>query len=140
VPPLRERRDDIPVLAAYFAQRMAEHLGKPTPRFAQAALRALRNHDWPGNVRELEHTVQRAVVVCQGDEIGPEHVSAGDRGLHSGAGAQPLTPEEYERQYIEGLLDRTGGIIAGPHGAAALWGIPESTFRSRMRRLAIRRD
>ena len=139
LPPLRERREDIAVLAGYFAQRMAEHLGKPTPSIQRAALEALRRRDWPGNVRELEHTVQRAVVICQDAEIGPEHLGVGATGPGSQAGDELTPPEEYERQYIERLLERTGGIIAGPDGAAAIWGIPESTFRSRMRRLGLRR-
>ena len=137
LPPLRERREDVELLALYFAERMAAHLGREITGLAPGALAALRAYDWPGNVRELEHAVQRAVVICRGTEL-----AAGDVSLELGrpdphVAAARLTPEEYEREYVQSLLEETGWVISGPQGAAALWGVPESSLRYRMKKLGI---
>ena len=139
LPPLRERREDIPLLAAYFADQMAAHLDKPIRGLNAAAEGILLAYGWPGNVRELEHTVRRAVVVCAGPII-----EAGDLALESTKvdREQPdelLTPEAYERFYIEKMLDQANWIMKGPKGAAALMGMPVSTLRHRMNKLGIER-
>jgi DNA-binding NtrC family response regulator/ligand-binding sensor domain-containing protein len=137
LPPLRERREDIRLLALYFMERMAGHLHKQVRDVSPEGLAALRAHEWPGNVRELEHTVQRAVIVCPGTLL-----SAQDLGLERGpAEADPLEdmvpPEEYERRYLLRVLERTGGTIKGPKGAAALLKMPVSTLRDRVKKLGI---
>ena len=137
LPPLRERRDDIPLLAAQFAQDMATHLGKEIAGIHPEALEALIAYDWPGNVRELEHVVKRAVVLCRGTTIQPTEFGlvAGD-GTESPAG--PLVPlAENERRYILEALEQTGWVIKGNRGAAAILDLPVSTLRSRMKRLGI---
>ena len=138
LPPLRGRADDIPLLATYFMEDMATHLGKAVRRLSPDALALLRDHDWPGNVRELQHVVQRAIIACQGDTL-----EVSDILLHPGqpdAPAPPrLTPEEYERQYLRDALEQTAWVVKGPNGAAALLGMPESTVRLRMERLGLRR-
>jgi len=139
LPPLRERREDIPLLAVYFMERMAEHLNKKVAGFTPEGLAALRGYDWPGNVRELEHAVQRAVIVCGGAAIEPN-----DLGLEGSSGsgdplAEMIPPQEYERRYLEKILEQIGWIIKGPEGAAALLDMPVSTLRSRLRKLGIQR-
>jgi len=139
LPPLRERREDVPLLALYFMQPAATHLGKPAADLAPEALASLQAYDWPGNVRELQHAVERAVVVCDGPTI-----RAGDLALiEAPEGATPagerVTLEEHERRYIRAVLEDTGGVISGPHGAAIILGLPESTLRTRMKRLGIER-
>jgi DNA-binding NtrC family response regulator len=139
LPPLRERREDIPVLALYFMQPAAAHLAKPVTELAPEAIAALQAYDWPGNVRELQHAVERAVVVCEGSTI-----RAGDLApMESPEGAAPaaerLTLEEYERRYIRAVLADTGGVISGPRGASAILGLPESTLRTRMKKLGVER-
>jgi transcriptional regulator with GAF, ATPase, and Fis domain len=119
---------------------MASHLNKPVTQLTSEALVLLSAYDWPGNVRELEHAVQRAVIVCRGSAI-----RAGDIVLESGReGESPseevVTLEEIERRHIQKVLERTGGIIRGPRGAAALLGLHEATLRFRMRKLDIRRS
>jgi DNA-binding NtrC family response regulator/ligand-binding sensor domain-containing protein len=136
LPPLRERQEDIPLLAVYFMERMASHLDKQVEGFAPAALSVLRGYGWPGNVRELEHVVQRAVVVCRKRHIGTEDLGLGGTGL---ASAEETSLEEAERRHIAAVLARTGWVVKGSEGAAALLGIPASTLRSRMKKLGITR-
>ena len=139
LPPLRERREDIPLLAAYFAGRMAAHLDKKVARLTPEALGVLQVFDWPGNVRELEHAVQRAVIVCPGAEIRAEDLGL-DPGKTTRASAEALvTLEELERRYVGEVLEKTGWVITGDRGAAAILGLPPSTLRHRLKTLGIER-
>jgi DNA-binding NtrC family response regulator/ligand-binding sensor domain-containing protein len=137
--PLRERREDIPLLAVYFMERMAEHLSKRVDGFTPEGLAALRGYDWPGNVRELEHAVQRAVIVCGGAAIGPADLGLEGVGSDGDPLAEMIPPQEYERRYLEKILEQTDWTIKGPDGAAARLDMPVSTLRSRLRKLGIRR-
>jgi DNA-binding NtrC family response regulator len=139
VPPLRERREDIPMLAAYFLLRMARHLNKGVTHLTPGALALLSGYDWPGNVRELEHAVQRAVVVCQGPAIRPEEIVLESRKTDRETSEEVVSLEENERRHIRRALERTGWVIKGAQGAAALLGVPESTLRYRMKQLGITR-
>ena len=140
LPPLRERRDDIELLALYFAQATATHLSKAIDGLAPDALAFLRAHDWPGNVRELEHTVQRAVIVCQESLVGARDLALPDAARLEADDETLIPPEEYERRYLVRALEKSGWLIKGAGGAAALLGMPESTLRSKMKRLKIRRE
>jgi transcriptional regulator with GAF, ATPase, and Fis domain len=140
MPPLRERREDVPLLAAYFVTRMAAHLDKQVCGLAPGALDLLATYDWPGNVRELEHAMQRAVVVCRGAEIRAQDIGLGFGGQSAGPTEEILSLEEYERRYIRQVLAGTGWVIGGGSGAAAMLGLKPSTLRSRMKRLGIRRE
>jgi len=139
LPPLRQRRADIPLLAAYFTARMAAHLNKEVDRLSPAALEALQGYDWPGNVRELEHAVQRAVIVCKSKVIQAEGIGLEFGGAKDQGPRELVTLAELERRYILEVLERTGGIVKGPRGAAAILGIPGSTLRYRMKKLGISR-
>ena len=139
LPPLRERREDIPLLASYFMEGMAAHLNKRVSGLTPEVLDALQTYDWLGNVRELEQAIKRGVIVCPGPVIRVEDLAL-EKGDAPEVGNEVLiTPEEYERQYILQLLERTGWVIRGPKGAAALWGVPEGTLRSRMKKHGIQR-
>ena len=135
MPPLRERYEDIPLLATYFMGRMAAHLNKQVAQLMPDALQALKAYDWPGNVRELEHAIQRAVIVCQGEGIGAEDIALG-MGDREPAEAF-VTLVEYERRYIRKVLEKTGWVIRGAGGAATVLGLHEATLRSRMKKLGI---
>ena len=138
LPPLRERVEDIPLLAIYFMERMAAHLNKEVRRLDEGAVSALQRYRWPGNVRELEHALQRAVIVCRGSIIG-----AGEIALEFGSGSsddEVISLDELERRHIRQVLARTDWVVSGPQGAAALLGINASTLRGRMRRLGIERE
>ena len=126
IPPLRDRREDIPLLAEHFLQRYAERNGRHLGGFSRAAAEALARHDWPGNVRELENTVERAVVLSRGsaieiDDLPPEVRSGGGRrrataGRLSFAVGTPL--EEIERRVIHATLAHVGRRQAPLRAAA----------------------
>ena len=117
LPPLRERREDVPLLAAAFLRRIAEKHGKRIGGFTQGALAALAAHEWPGNVRELEHAVERAVVLCRGEAVGledlPEPLREAAPAPTAPSGVLPITigtpMEEVERLVIRETLKHTKG-------------------------------
>ncbi|HEX6534580.1 MAG TPA: sigma-54 dependent transcriptional regulator [Gemmatimonadaceae bacterium] len=131
LPPLRERREDIPLLATHFLQRHAQRYGKSVTTFDGAAMQALLEHPWPGNIRELDHAVERAVLLAQGDAVRPA-----DLGLRIGApqGApagrlEELTLEEVERLLIQKALTRFGGNVSQ---AARALGLSRSALYRRL--------
>jgi DNA-binding NtrC family response regulator/ligand-binding sensor domain-containing protein len=151
LPPLRERKEDIPALAEHFMAPITAHLAKPVQPLSPRILEMLQEYDWPGNVRELQHVVERAVTVCKGLEIQPGDIALGGYGEalpdpaprngHAGGSSngQVYALEEVERRHIQGVLEQTGWRIEGARGAAALLGLAPSTLRSRMQKLGIRR-
>ena len=139
LPALRQRREDIPLLAAYFAARMATHLNKSIQGLSPEVERLLAAYDWPGNVRELEHTVKRAVIVCPGTEIRAEDLALELGTTPPAKSAEWVDLEDYERRYICQVLAHTGGAIRGKEGAATLLGLNPSTLYSRMKKLGIER-
>ena len=139
VPPLRERRQDIELLAYYFMGRMARHINKEVTDLTPDASSLLQAHPWPGNVRELENVIKQAVVVCRGSAIRPEDIALERRPTEEAPPGDRLTLEELERRYILEVLEDTGWVIKGKRGATAVLGLPESTLRHRMKKLGIRR-
>ena len=137
LPPLRARREDIPGLADYFLERMGAHLHKNVTHLTPEALSALQEYAWPGNVRELEHVVNRAVIVCQDSAIRAEEIVLESRPSTERPAEEIVTLEEFERQYIRKILEKTGWVVKGPHGAARLLGMPATTLQSRMKKLDI---
>jgi formate hydrogenlyase transcriptional activator len=137
LPALRERAPDVPILAAHFVNEFARRMGKRVERIdAQAATR-LSSYAWPGNVRELANVLERAVILCDGPVILDEHLGVLSRQARGSDSASFLTLEEMERQHILRALAQTGGVLAGPQGAARLLGMSRSTIWSRMRKLGI---
>ncbi|MFA6108920.1 MAG: sigma 54-interacting transcriptional regulator [Candidatus Latescibacterota bacterium] len=141
IPPLRERREDIPLLAQHFARQFAAHLHHRPPFITEEALTRLGEYDWPGNVRELEHTLQRAVIVTGEGAIRAEHLNLGqqvnsDAASDERGGILPL--EEYERRYLRRVLEHTKGVIHGERGAACLLGVKPTTLRSRLQKLGLK--
>ncbi len=139
LPPLRERKEDIPHLAEFFKNRMAKHLGKQIDTLTPDVINVLQAYHWPGNVRELEHVIQRAVIACNNSLI-----RVGDLGLMSiilpASQGQEIVPlDEFERRYIIEVLKATNWHIKGDEGAAALLGLPPSTLYSKMKKLGIER-
>lgn len=113
LPPLKERRDDIPLLARHFLARISQELHRDPVEISERALQTLRSYDWPGNVRELEHALTRAVVVARGPVIGEEHLSLEAGGLaqttRETATPRPRTMAEAEAAHVQRILDETGG-------------------------------
>lgn len=139
IPSLRERKDDIPLLAKHFIQQYARSLGKDIRNIDRKTLELLQLHDWPGNIRELQNVIERAVILCDGTTL-----SIDEYEIHSGHfdKRQPLTAlseavTNTEKSMIEAALGQTGGRVSGPSGAAVKLGIPRSTLESRIRSLHI---
>jgi DNA-binding NtrC family response regulator len=133
LPPLRDRREDIPILAAHFLRQHAEHYRKPLTGFDEGAIKALLAHAWPGNVRELDHAVERAVLMAQGDTI-----RAGDLGLRTGREGPPrleeMSLEDVEALLIKKALARFSGNVS--HAANAL-GLSRSALYRRLQRYGL---
>jgi len=141
VPPLRERKDDIPLLAGHFVRRFSQRMGKRVQGINRAVYEQLRHYDWPGNVRELANLLERAVILCQSDILELKHLAVSRLKPAAGGSAGPAeglpTLEEAERRLILRALEQTGGTLAGPNGAAQILGLNRSTLWSRMRKLGI---
>jgi transcriptional regulator with GAF, ATPase, and Fis domain len=136
LPALRERKPDVPLLATHFALEFARRMGKPVRGIEGNAMARLTSYEWPGNVRELANVLERAVILCDGHTILEAHLGVIGRDRREGGGAFP-TLEEVERQHIIRALAETGGVLAGPQGAAKLLGMRRSTVWSRMKKLGI---
>ena len=135
VPPLRERRDDIPLLATLFIRMLAPRMNKDVREIAEEALERLKHYDWPGNVRELRNFIERAVIHSSGPrlEILPEDFKARTHTIP----ATTQTLADAERGHILRVLDETKGVVAGRNGAASRLGLPRTTLMYRMRKLGI---
>jgi two-component system nitrogen regulation response regulator NtrX len=151
VPPLRERRDDVPLLVEHFTVRLCRETGQRPKRFAPEALDALRSHDFPGNVRELRNVIERLVIMHRGVEIGADAVRAAlppgagaARSASDGSWGAAPAPERLsdavhaaERSAIEAALEATGGNVAR---AAARLGLERSHLYKKMKALGLRGD
>jgi PAS domain S-box-containing protein len=137
VPSLRERRDDIPLLARHFVREFAGRMGRAVDQIDSRALDQLVAYDWPGNVRELANILERAVILCEGRTLQIPHLGFPAQASVA-ATSDLVTLEEAERRHILKALEKTGGVIAGPKGAATLLGVNRSTLWSRMSKLGIR--
>ena len=138
VPPLRERREDIPLLVHFFVLRFSRQMQKRIRSVPKPAMEALVNADWPGNIRELENFVERCVILTQGDELSvprAELKKTSSRPVATGAS----TFEEAERQAIIGALKNASGRISGKGGAAERLGLKRTTLQNKMRKLNIGR-
>ncbi|MDO9117458.1 MAG: sigma 54-interacting transcriptional regulator [Nitrospira sp.] len=137
IPPLRDRRDDIPMLARHFVKKFSERHRKTIRRIGTTTLKTLVAYDWPGNVRELEHMIERAVIVSPGpvlviDELDPLP-------SHADGKESPRTLADAERTHIIQALSQTNWVLAGKQGAAARLGMKRSTLQHRMKKLGITR-
>jgi formate hydrogenlyase transcriptional activator len=155
VPPLRERRADIPQLAMFFLSRYSRNLGKRMEGISAAATQRFESYSWPGNVRELQNVIERAVILSPGPllEIDTDLISVStsetvrDRTskaaevVHPAEPAPPLkTLDEVERDHISAVLLQTRGVIEGANGAAKTLGMHPNTLRHRMEKLGIKRS
>ena len=138
VPPLRERKEDIPVLVDHFLKRYAKKAGKTITAVSAKAMHSLQVHSWPGNVRELANVIERAVIHTQGSVLKiADHF---EREAVDEPSSSLKTLEELEREYITRILDDIGWRIEGPYGAARILGLNPSTLRTRMLKLGIQRQ
>ncbi len=138
VPPLRERRADIPLLVRYFAHRFARRMDKEIETIPASTMNALVAWDWPGNVRELENIIERSVILSKGSVLNVP--LAGLRTDVSPANGEAETLESAERKHILRVLKEARGVIAGPRGAASRLGLKRTTLQAKMRKLGISRQ
>ena len=139
LPPLRDRRDDIPNLVRHFTQQFARRMGRHIKTIPSAVMDALVQYSWPGNVRELQNIIERAVILSPGPSL---HVPVGDlRTAPEAADAQPvaLTLVDVERNHILEALRESRWVVAGPKGAAIRLGMKRSTLLKKMKKLEISR-
>jgi len=156
LPPLRERRDDIPLLIHFLVNKFAARIGKHLDGVSRESMQRLQEYPWPGNIRELENVLERAVILATGPtlEIGPDLLptpaapsAVTARAEPERAEAIPVPPpagqprlEDVEREYIIKVLRQTNWLITGPRGAAKLLGLHPSTLRNRINKLGVTRS
>jgi transcriptional regulator with GAF, ATPase, and Fis domain len=139
LPPLRERKEDIPALVSYFVDRYAKRAGRKIRGIRKSALDSLGSYSWPGNIREFQNIIERSLIVCETDEfsIDKSWLSSEPMPTRSGDQASIETSAPGERELIEAALAQTKGKVSGSSGAAAKLGIPASTLESKIRSLKI---
>ena len=138
LPPLRERREDIPALVAHFVEIFGRRMGKQIEDIAPETMSELSSHHWPGNIRELQNFIERSVILTSGTVLNPPLAEL--RRSVEAESMEAITLEEAERDHIRKTLERTRWVVGGPNGAAARLGIKRSTLYFRMQRLGISRS
>jgi transcriptional regulator with GAF, ATPase, and Fis domain len=154
LPPLRERREDIGVLATHLLRLACARLKRPEMRSKSRDVAILEHHDWPGNVRELQHVIERAVILAQGGrlrldlalprrQLGSESAKERQAPIVESRPSAAVVPEaevrRRERENVLGALEQAHWKVYGPGGAAELLGVKATTLASRMRALGIKR-
>jgi formate hydrogenlyase transcriptional activator len=138
LPPLRERTEDIPLLAVFLLEKFALRVGRRFEGFAPRALLRLAAYPWPGNVRELENVLERAVILSAGPllDVDPEVLEVPSLEVQ---GTVAGSLEEIEKSHILHVLGKTRWVIEGSQGAAAILGLHPNTLRSRLKKLGLSR-
>jgi PAS domain S-box-containing protein len=139
VPPLRNRKEDIPMLLEYFVKRYAEKARKQITKIDKNTLRLCQSYDWPGNIRELQNIIERSVILCAGDTfwVDKAWLSTKDASRPKPSALLTETLRSNEKELIEAALAESNGKVAGPNGAAAKLGIPRSTLDFKIKQLNI---
>jgi formate hydrogenlyase transcriptional activator len=139
VPPLRKRREDIPLLVEHFIAHLAPPIGKRIERIPRPTMKQMKKYDWPGNVRELRNVLERSIITSRDSTLQlsedliktPHHSSV--------AIGSAMSLEEVQRQHIQAVLEQSNGRIEGPGGAAEILGLKPSTLRHRIKKLGVKR-
>ena len=147
VPPLRHRKEDIPMLVEYFVKRYAEKARKQITKIDKNTLKLCESYPWPGNIRELQNIVERSVILCSGETLwvdpawlSTQEAPGPDPSAPHSSGPLTETLQNQEREIIEAALAQCKGRVAGPNGAAAKLGIPRSTLDWRIKQLRINKS
>ena len=138
LPPLRERKEDIPLLVHFFAQKFAQRMRRPIERIPTEVVAALTRYSWPGNIRELQNFIERAVILSRGAVLEVPLAELKQNGKTTEQNANG-TLEAVEREHILRVLRETNWVIAGASGAAARLGVPRTTLNNKMHKLGINR-
>jgi transcriptional regulator with GAF, ATPase, and Fis domain len=142
VPPLRERREDIPLLVEYFVDRYASQAGKKISGISKKSMELLQSYVWPGNIRELQNVIERSVIISESENLCIDESWFVGRSATTDSAIQPLSAKlaSQEREMIESALAESNGRVSGPRGAAAKLGIPQSTLDSKIKTLKINKQ
>jgi formate hydrogenlyase transcriptional activator len=141
LPPLRERREDIRLLAHHFAMDYAARMRKRITAISEEFMEVLARHTWPGNVRELQNLIERSVILSTGAVLSgslPDLTHTTRDGSKWSKGSTPVTLEQAESSHILQILKQTEGVIGGRNGAAARLGLPRTTLIAKMKRLGVK--
>jgi PAS domain S-box-containing protein len=138
LPPLRQRKEDIPLLVPYLVHKFAARIGKRIDRVTEQTIQRLIDYPWPGNVRELENILERSIILTTGSTlaIAPDLLPLADTAPATG---QQQTLESVERDHIVSVLNQSDWVVEGPRGAARILGLHPNTLRNRMKKLGITR-
>jgi formate hydrogenlyase transcriptional activator len=141
VPPLRNRKEDIPMLVEYFVKRYAAKARKQITKMDKHTLELCQSYHWPGNIREMQNIVERSVILCATDTFWVDEawLSSQDAPRLKSSGLLTETLQSYEKELIEAALSESNGKLAGPNGAAAKLGIPRSTLDFKIKQLNIKK-
>jgi formate hydrogenlyase transcriptional activator len=137
LPPLRDRREDIPALVTHFVELYGRRMAKQIEHIPPGTMSALSSYLWPGNIRELQNFIERSVILTSGNVLHAPLATLRSAAVTESIGA--ITLEDAERDHIRKTLDQTRGVVSGPNGAAARLGIKRSTLYFRMQKLGISR-
>ena len=143
MPPLRERREDIPALVEYFIDRCARNVGKNISGINKNSLDLLQSYPWPGNIRELQNVIERSVIMCETENFSVDETWLPQQPVASESKSQSDFSERLaaqEKEMIESALRESEGQVFGPSGAAATLGMPRSTVESKIRSLRINKN
>jgi DNA-binding NtrC family response regulator len=140
LPSLRQRKDDIPALVAHFIHKFGNRSSSAVTAVSEEAMEELQDYDWPGNIRELEHTIERTMLLTEGDTITSFSLpgAASHTGIHREDTFKAKTMEEMEREHILSILKMCKGKIFGPGGAAEILNMPSTTLNSKIKKLGIK--
>ena len=135
LPPLRERREDIPLLSWTFVKEFSNSMGKPIDEIAEVSMATLLAYPWPGNIRELRNVIERAMILARGPTL---YIKLGQTTLQPVAKKAAVgTIAEVEREHILQVLERCGWRVRGANGAAELLGTKPTTLESRIKKLGL---
>jgi len=135
IPPLRQRVEDIPLLATHFVEKYAARMSKQTPAISEDGMTALIRHPWPGNIRELQNFIERAVILTKGDAL---HIPPLRSRIMSTP--EPMTLQDAEMDHILKALEESNWVVGGKNGAAARLGLARTTLISKMQKIGLSRD
>jgi transcriptional regulator with GAF, ATPase, and Fis domain len=139
IPPLRERKEDIPLLVEYFIHRYANTMGKKIRNVSKKTLDLLQSYSWPGNIRELQNVIERSIILCDTEDFSIDENLLVRGSRQAQPASKPLSDMLViqAKEMIEAALAESGGRVSGPSGAAAKLGIPPSTLESKIKSLKI---
>jgi len=141
LPSLRDRRDDIPLLTTHFIEKLSKRTGKTITSISSYALQQITSYDWPGNIRELEHTIERSILLSDGQTLNHIYLPARRLPIPARQADEfvPKTISENERDHILNMLRYCNGKVSGSKGAAQFLGIPPSTLSSKLKKMGIQK-